>query len=98
MEALANKETAAKEKEKKQKQAVEDREKRRHQSGTDPWGQETELSCWGQKGPLMYQEKEGGTLCKQVPVLFFFFWVWTRTHELEGRPAESAKIGYFCHE
>lgn len=57
MEALANKETAAKEKEEKQKQAVEDREKRRHQSGTDLWGQETELPCWGQKGPLMYQEK-----------------------------------------
>lgn len=38
---MANKETAAKEKEEKQKQAVEDREKRRHQSGTDPWGQET---------------------------------------------------------
>ena len=43
MEALANKETTAKEKEEKQKQAVEDREKRRHRSGTDPGGQETEL-------------------------------------------------------
>ena len=43
MEALANKETAAKEKEEKQKQAVEDREKRRHQSGRDPRSQETEL-------------------------------------------------------
>ena len=76
MEALANKEAAAKEKEEKQNQAVEAQRETMADGRTRSVGVKKQ-SCLveARKFLLMYQEKGGGALCKLVLVLCVdFFW------------------------